>query len=191
MPVEVQLRAEGQGRVASEKLFIADSSADFNIESNGKPIEVIVDPKYKLLRISDDLRISSIARRGIEQFKEGNYVEAQQQFEAALKLDRSNAWIYYHLGLLYLQQRNYDLAIDNFKSTRNLGTRGNARPAWLYVWAEIKMGNAYDAKGDRTRAVAAYKRAGQIGDSYDNAQTAVEKYLGTPYDPKEKTTAVR
>ena len=56
-------------------------------------------PNFKLLRISDDLRISSIARRGIEQFKEGNYPEAQQQFEAALKLDRSNAWIYYHLGL--------------------------------------------------------------------------------------------
>ena len=189
LPVEVQLRAEGQGRVASEKLFIEDSSADFNIESTGKPIEVIIDPQYKLLRISDELRVSSIARRGIEQFKEGNYAEAQQQFEAALKLDRSNAWIYYHLGLLFLEQRNYDLAIDNFKATRNLGKNGNARPTWLYVWAEIKMGNAYDAKGDRTRAVAAYKRAEQIGDTYDNAQNAVEKFLASPYDPKSKQTA--
>ncbi|MEZ5345604.1 MAG: M1 family aminopeptidase [Pyrinomonadaceae bacterium] len=100
LPIEVQLRAEGQGTVASEKLFIEDSSADFNLESTGKPIEVVIDPNYELLRISDDLRVSSIARRGIEQFKEGNYVEAQQQFEEALKLDRSNAWIYYHLGSL-------------------------------------------------------------------------------------------
>ena len=192
LPIEVQLRAEGQGRVATEKLFIEDSSADFNIESTGKPIEVVIDPKYKLLRISDDLRVSSIARRGIEQFKEGNYVEAQQQFEAALKLDRSNAWIYYHLGLLFLEQRNYELAIDNFKATRNLGKNGNARPTWLYVWSEIKMGNAYDAKGDRTRAVAAYKRAEQSGDTYDNAQNAVEKYLARPFDPKDKgTTAVK
>lgn len=192
LPVEIQLRAEGQGGVANETLFIADTSADFNIESTGKPIEVIVDPRYKLLRNSDSLRISSIARRGIEQFKEGNYVEAQQQFEAALKLDRSNAWIYYHLGLLFLEQRNYELAIDNFKSARNLGNRGNAKPTWLYVWAEIKMGNAYDAKGDRTRAVAAYKRAEKIGDTYDNAQTAVESYLANPYDPKnKKTTAVK
>jgi len=192
LPVEIQLRAEGQGRVANETLFIENTSADFNLESSGKPIQVIIDPKYKLLRISDDLRVSSIARRGIEQFKEGNYVEAQQQFEAALKLDRSNAWIYYHLGLLYLEQRNYDLAIDNFKSTRNLASRGNASPTWLYVWAEIKMGNAYDAKGDRTRAVAAYKRAEQIGDTYDNAQNAVEKYLANPYNPRDKqTTAVK
>jgi tetratricopeptide (TPR) repeat protein len=166
-----------------------DTSADFNIESTGKPLDVIIDPDYKLLRISPDLRVSSIARRGIEQFKEGNYVEAQQQFEAALKLDRSNAWIYYHLGLLFLEQRNYDLAIDNFKATVN----GNLNPPWLHVWAEIKMGNAYDAKGDRNRAVAAYKRAEALGDNYDNAQNAIKKYMATPYDPKEddKTTAAK
>lgn len=191
LPLELQLRAEGQGRVATETVFIEDASADFNIESEGKPIQLVIDPQYKLLRISDDLRVSSIARRGIEQFKEGNFVEAQQQFEAALRLDRSNAWIYYHLGLLFLEQRNYDLAIDNFKASRNLAKRGQASPTWLFVWSEIKMGNAYDAKGDRTRAVAAYKRAEQIGDTYDNAQKAVEKYLGTAYDPRvQDTTAV-
>ncbi|MFV0388651.1 MAG: M1 family aminopeptidase [Pyrinomonadaceae bacterium] len=191
LPVELQLRAEGQGHVGKQEVFIEDSSADFNIESDGKPIEVIVDPSYRILRISDDLRVSSVARRGIEQFKEGNYVEAQTQFEEALKLDRSNAWVYYHLGLLFLTQRNYDLAIDNFKAARNLAQDGKASPTWLYVWSEIKMGNAYDAKGDRTRAVAAYKRAEDIGDSYDNAQKAVEKYMANPYNPNDKSTTAQ
>ncbi len=185
LPVEVQLRAEGEGESKIVKIDVEDASADFNIESSGKPLEVVIDPNFKLLRISQDLRVSSIARRGIEQFREGNYVEAQQQFEAALKLDRSNSWIYYHLGLLFLEQRNYDLAIDNFKAV--LG--GTLRPAWLAVWANIKMGNAYDAKGDRPRAVAAYKRAETLGDDYDKAQEAVKKYQATPYDPREKTNA--
>ncbi|MDQ3747437.1 MAG: hypothetical protein M3367_00250, partial [Acidobacteriota bacterium] len=185
LPVEVQLRAEGEGESKIVKIDVEDASADFNIESSGKPLEVVIDPNYKLLRISQDLRVSSIARRGIEQFREGNYVEAQQQFEAALKLDRSNSWIYYHLGLLFLEQRNYDLAIDNFKAV--LG--GTLRPTWLAVWANIKMGNAYDAKGDRPRAVAAYKRAETLGDNYDKAQEAVKKYQATPYDPREKTNA--
>ncbi len=184
LPLELQLRAEGENGLKTETVQIDDSSADFNIESTGKPLAVIIDPNYKLLRISDDLRVSSIARRGIEQFKEGNYVEAQQQFEAALKLDRSNSWIYYNLGLLFLEQRNYDLAVDNFKAV--LG--GNLSPEWLAVWANIKMGNAYDAKGDRVRSVAAYKRAAGLGDNYDNAQQAVQKYLATPYDPREKET---
>lgn len=192
LPVDVQLRSEGEQGSKTVTLDMQDASADFNIESTGKPLEVVIDPNYKLLRSSPDLKVSSIARRGIEQFKEGNYVEAQQQFEAALKLDRSNAWIYYHLGLLFLEQRNYDLAIDNFKAARDLGAQGNARPSWLHVWSEIKMGNAYDAKGDRTRATAAYKRAEALGDNYDNAFEAIKRYMATPYDPKDsKTTAVK
>jgi aminopeptidase N len=188
LPVEIQLRSEGENGLKTVKVDVDEATADFNIESDGKPLGVIIDPNYKILRISPELRISSIARRGIEQFKEGNYVEAQQQFEAALKLDRSNSWIYYHLGLLFLEQRNYDLAIDNFKAALS----GNLSPAWLSVWANIKMGNAYDAKGDRARATAAYLRAQNLGDNYDNAQDAVKRYQATPYDPKEKqTTAVR
>jgi tetratricopeptide (TPR) repeat protein len=102
-----------------------------------------------------------------------------------LKLDRNNSWIYYNLGNLFLEQRNYDLAIDNFKAA----LAGNLRPSWLEVWANIKMGNAYDAKGDRTRAVAAYKRAEASGDDYDNAQEAVKRFMATPYDPKQKGSA--
>jgi tetratricopeptide (TPR) repeat protein len=184
LPVDVQLKSEGDQGLKTVSVDMEDASADFNIESTGKPLAVVIDPSYKLLRISPDLRVSSIARRGIEQFKEGNYVEAQTQFEAALKLDRSNSWIYYHLGLLFLEQRNFDLAIDNFKAALS----GNLNPAWLSVWSDIKMGNAYDAKGDRTRAVAAYKRAETLGDNYDNAQDAVKKYMAAPFDPKEKQT---
>ena len=186
LPVEVQLRSEGENGLHTQVIQMDEASADFNIESTGKPLNVVIDPNYKLLRISPDLRVSSIARRGIERFKEGSYAEAQAQFEEALKLDRSNSWIYYHLGLLFLEQRNYDLAIDNFKAALS----GNLSPAWLSVWSNIKMGNAYDAKGDRNRASAAYKRAADLGDNYDNAQDAVKRYQATPYDPKEsKTTA--
>ncbi len=180
LPVDVQLRSEGEAGIKTETVRIDDASADFNIESDGMPLSVIIDPDFKLLRISPDLRVSSVARRGIEQFKEGNYVEAQQQFEAALKLDRSNSWIYYHLGLLFLEQRNYDLAIDNFKAA--LG--GRLEPAWLAVWSNIKMGNAYDAKGDRARATSAYLRAQKLGDDHDGAQAAAKMYQATPYDPR-------
>ena len=182
LPLDVMLRSEGENGSKIQTVRVEDASADFNIEADGKPLNVVIDPSYKLLRISPDLRVSSVARRGIEQMKEGNFADAQAQFEAALKLDRSNSWIYYHLGLLFLEQRNYDLAIDNFKAALS----GNINPQWLQVWSNIKMGNAYDAKGDRTRAIAMYKRAADLGDDYDGAQAAVRKYQATPYDPKEK-----
>ena len=185
MPVELLLRAEGDNQ---QKIVRIDGrSEDFDFESNGQPLEVVVDPNNKILRMSDDLRVSIIARRGIEQMKEGIYAEAQQQFEAALKLDRSNSWVYYNLGLLYFEQRNWQQALDNLDASLN----GNLKPAWIEVWAHIKRGNAYDAKGERNRAVYEYNKAVQSGIDYDNAQAVAKRYLATPYDPKaeQQTTA--
>jgi aminopeptidase N len=178
MPVDLMLRAEGDNQQMTVR--IEGKSEDFDFESNGQPIEVVVDPNNKILRMSDDLRVSIIARRGIEQMKEGIYAEAQQQFEAALKLDRSNSWVYYNLGLLFLEQRNWQQALDNLEAS----LLGNLKPTWIEAWAHIKRGNAYDAKGERQRAVAEYNKAVASGIDYDNAQAVAKKYLATPYDPK-------
>lgn len=184
LPIELMLRAEGDNQTTT--LPLEGRSEDFDFESNGQPLEVIVDPNYKILRMSEDLRVSIIARRGIEQFKEGQYAEAQQQFEAALKLDRSNSWVYYNLGLLYLEQRNWQLALDNFQAALD---SPNIKPAWIEVWARIKRGNSYDAKGDRPKAVYEYNKAVQTGVDYDNAQAVAKKFIATPFDPKAAQTA--
>jgi len=184
MPVQLMLRAEGDNQTTTT--LIEGKSEDFDFESNGQPIEVVVDPNHKILRMSDELRVSIIARRGIEQMKEGLYAEAQQQFEAALKLDRSNSWVYYNLGLLYLEQRNWQLALDNFEAALN----GTMKPTWIEVWAHIKKGNAYDAKGSRERAVSEYNKALQSGINYDDALAVAKKFLATPFDPKAQTGAV-
>lgn len=183
MPVELMLRSEGDTKTTV--VHIESRSEDFDFESNGQPIEVVVDPNNRILRMSDDLKVSIIARRGIELMKEGLYAEAQQQFEAALKLDRSNSWVYYNLGLLFLEQRNWAHALDNFDAALN----GTLKPSWIEVWARIKRGNAYDAKGERTRAVSEYNKAVQSGINYDNAQSTAKKYLATPYDPKATQAA--
>ncbi|MGB8509419.1 MAG: M1 family aminopeptidase, partial [Pyrinomonadaceae bacterium] len=178
LPVEVSLRSEGDTNTTT--IFLADRSEDFDFESSGKPLEVIIDPNHKILRTSDELRISIVARRGLELLREGQYLEAQRQFEEALKLDKSNSWVYYNLGLLFLEQRNYQQALDNFDASLN----GNLRPSWIEAWARIKRGNAYDAQGDRARAVSEYKKAVESGIDYDDAQRAAKEFLATPYDPK-------
>jgi tetratricopeptide (TPR) repeat protein len=181
LPLELQLRSEGDSETTT--VYVADRSEDFDFESKGKPIEVIIDPNNKVLRTSDDLRISVVARRGLELFRDGQYLEAQRQLEEALKLDKSNSWVYYNLGLIFLEQRNYEQAIDNFKAALN----GNLRPSWIEAWAHIKMGNGYDSMGDRARAVNEYHKAVESGIDFDNAQKAAGDFLKTPYDPKAVT----
>jgi tetratricopeptide (TPR) repeat protein len=180
MPVELMLRSEG-GDSQTITVPFESKSEDFDFESNGQPIEVIVDPNNRILRTSDDLKISIVARRGIELFREGQYAEAQQQLEAALKLDRSNAWVYYNLGLVFFEQRNWQLALDNFQAALD---STNSRPDWLEAWARIKRGNAYDARGDRVHAVDEYNKALKTGTNYDNAQAVAKKFIATPFDPK-------
>jgi aminopeptidase N len=180
MPVELALRSEG-GDVQMKKLNFEGRSEDFDFESSGQPISADVDPNDKILRMSDDLKVSIVARRGIELFKEGQYSEAQQQMEAALKLDRNNAWVYYNLGLIYFEQKNWQLALDNFQAAIDSASN---KPAWIEAWAHIKRGNAYDAKGDRNKAVYEYNKALQTGSNYDNAQSVAKKFIETPFDPK-------
>jgi aminopeptidase N len=179
MPVELTLHSEGDSQ--TKILYLAGTSEDFDFESTGQPVSAEVDPNDKILRMSEDLRVSIVARRGIELFKEGQYAEAQQQLESALKLDRNNAWVYYNLGLIYLEQKNWQLALDNFDLA---ATRERIVPDWIATWARIKLGNVYDAKGDRGRAVNEYQKAIQAGSNYDNAQAVAKKFISTPFDPK-------
>lgn len=180
MPVELMLRSEGENNQTITVQFNSES-VDFNFESKGLPIEVVVDPNNKILRMSDDLKILIVARRGIELFREGQYTEAQQQFELALNLDGSNAWVYYNLGLLFMEQKNWRIAIDHFQAALD---SNNSKPDWMEVWARIKRGNAYDALGDRLRAVNEYNKVLEIGNNYDNAQEVVKGFLATPFDSK-------
>lgn len=182
LPVELTLHSEGDSQ--TKILYLDGTSEDFDFESNGQPVSAEVDPNDKILRMSDELKVSIVARRGIELFKDGQYAEAQQQLESALKLDRNNGWVYYNLGLIYFEQKNWQLALDNFQAALD---SVSSKPAWIDTWARIKRGNAYDAKGDRAKAVNEYQKAVQAGSDYDNAQAVAKKFISTPFDPKAPT----
>ncbi len=182
LPVELTLHSEGDSQ--TKILYLAGTSEDFDFESNGQPVSAEVDPNDKILRMSDELKVSIVARRGIELFKDGQYAEAQQQLESALKLDRNNGWVYYNLGLIFFEQKNWQLALDNFQAALD---SISSKPAWIDTWARIKRGNAYDAKGDRGKAVNEYQKAVQAGSDYDNAQAVAKKFIATPFDPKAPT----
>jgi len=182
MPVDIVLKTEAGNE--RQTLLLKGTSADFDITTKSNPVEVIVDPDTKLLRSSESLREGVIVRRGIEHFREQEYVEAEQQFQAAIKLNRGNSWAWYNLGLLYMAQRNWKKALDAFEQTLN----GNVKPDWIEVWSYIYSGNCWDMVGQRERAVAEYNKAISNGNNYDNAQEAAKGFLAEPFG-KKKTAA--
>lgn len=182
-PVAVALEAEG-GRESRTTIELRGTSADFEIPSEGKPLDVTVDPENRYLRISDTLRTSVIVRRGLQHFEREEFAEAEEQFRAALKLNPRSSWAWYNIGLLYMEQRNWSKAREAFTEALN----GDVEPSWVEVWSYIYRGNAYDAEDNRDRAVAEYNKAKETGNNYNGAQRAAEKYLGQPYK-RGRTTA--
>jgi aminopeptidase N len=175
MPVDVELVYEGG--TERTQLNLQGKSAEFNLAAKGKPIDVVIDPDSKLLKVSDSIRVAVIVRRGIEHFHNEEYPEAEQQFQAAIKLNRSSSWAWYNLALLYFAQKNFQKANDTFSEALEL----DLQPRWVEVWSYIKRGNCYDALGQRERAVAEYQKAVQLGDNYDRAQEIAQQYLSAPY----------
>jgi len=182
-PVGVALEAEG-GRESKTTIDLRGTSADFELASEGKPLEVIVDPENRYLRISDSLRTSVVVRRGIQHFQREEYAEAEDQFRQAIKLNPRSSLAWYNLGLLYMEQRNWQKARESFTEALN----ADLEPSWLEVWSYIKKGNTFDADDQRERAVAEYNKAKENGNNYNGAQQAAEKYLGQPYK-KERGTS--
>jgi tetratricopeptide (TPR) repeat protein len=180
MPLEVVLKTEAGAE--RQELIMKGTSADFDIITKSKPLDIIIDPDSKLMRNSDELRQSVVVRRGIEHVKEMEYLEAEQQFNAAIKLNRGNSWAWYNLGLLCMLQRNYQKALDSFDQALN----GNIRPDWIEVWSYIYRGNAWDAIDQRERAIAEYNKAISNGSNYDNAQAIAQKYIEQKFDPKSQ-----
>lgn len=178
MPVEILLRTESGSE--RKTLMMQGTSVDFDLQSKTMPLEVIVDPDARIVRSSEELRQAVIVRRGIEHLRQEEYVEAEQQFQAAIKLSRSNSWAWYNLGLLYMTQRNWNRALDAFDQ----GLNGVLRPDWIEVWSYIYRGNCWDMIGQRERAVSEYNKAVTNGTDYDKSQAAAQAYLAQPYGRK-------
>ncbi len=177
LAVDVTLEAKGGSERAT--LQFNGREASFSLAASSEPRDLLIDPDIKILRISDELRVAVVVRRGIQQAEDGEFAEAQQQFESAIRVNRRSSWAWYNLGLLYLSQRNYEKARDAFDEALD----GDLRPRWVESWSALKKGNAYDALGQRDRAVAEYKKVIDAGDDAA-AREQAQRYLERPYRPE-------
>jgi Flp pilus assembly protein TadD len=55
-------------------------------------------------------------------FMDARYPEAERILLHAIELDSQNASAHYHLGMLYLEKEQRDLAYSHFVSARDLGS---------------------------------------------------------------------
>ena len=85
------------------------------------------------------------------------------------------------IGATYLAEKNYDEALACFqKAAATLKEDPKAHPVRWAVWALVRVGNTWDLKGDRAKAVRLYKEARAYKDDWGFWE-AIDAYLDKPF----------
>ena len=159
-------------------------SSDFDVLVQRKPKAVVIDPREKLLRMSNDIRISVLVSRGEDLVADGKYNEAIDQYQKAIDIDGHNSMALFRMGEALFELGNLQAAANVFRESLN----GDLKPKWVEVWAYVNLGKIFDIRGQRERAVTEYQKAVNTGDDAYGAQAEAQKYIGEPFRRAGRTT---
>jgi len=67
--------------------------------------------------------------------------EAISYYKQAIKLDPNNSMFFLKLGKCYERDREFEMAIDNYKKSWNLDNERNALPLFRLGWAYVRVKN--------------------------------------------------
>lgn len=182
MPVELQIQTDGDPEYA--RVDVQGEASDFDIMTQRKPKSIAIDPRKKILRMSNDIRISVLVNRGEELANEGQFNDAIDQYQKAIDIDAHNSLPLFRMGEALFELGNLQAAANQFREALN----GDLKPKWVEVWAYVNLGKIFDIRGQRDRAVAEYQKAVNTGDDSYGAQAEAQKYIGEPFRRSGKTT---
>ena len=180
MPVELKIETEGEPEF--ETIDVSGMSSDYTIDTFGKPRRVVLDPKNRILRFDEKIRVRVEIRKGEQLVELGYYNEALTNYQKALDINRYSSLAHYRVGEVFLLQNNYQSGANEFRESLN----GDQEPEWTMVWAHINLGKIFDVTGQRERAVNEYQLATRTRDNTQGAQDEARKYLENPYRRKRR-----
>jgi tetratricopeptide (TPR) repeat protein len=182
MPVELQVQTDGDPEYV--RVDVVGEASDFDVIVQRKPKAVIIDPREKLLRMSDDIRIAVLVSRGEDLGAEGKYNEAIDEYQKAVDIDSHNSLALFRMGEALFELGNLQAAANVFRESLN----GDLKPKWVEVWAYVNLGKIFDIRGQRERAVTEYQKAVNTGDDAYGAQAEAGKYINEPFRRSGRTT---
>lgn len=182
MPVELQIQTDSDPEYA--RVEVQGEASDFDVMTQRKPKVIAIDPRKKILRMSNDIRISVLVNRGEELANEGKYNDAIDEYQKAIDIDAHNSLALFRMGEALFELGNLQAAANQFRESLN----GNLKPKWVEVWAYVNLGKIFDIRGQRDRAVGEYQKAVNTGDDSYGAQGEAQKYIAEPFRRSGKTT---
>jgi tetratricopeptide (TPR) repeat protein len=179
MPMEIEVQTEGNPE--TKTIQVTGAETPFSIDTFGrpKPGGIVLDPHDYILKASEKLRIRSIISRGETLQDQNRFMDAIEQYQRALDVQKNNSLALFRMGEAFFYQKNYTAAANSFRSA--IGGDMDLSTKWVETWSHLYMGKIYDVTGQRERAVNEYRLAKQTRDNTGGAQEEADKYSKAPY----------
>ncbi len=186
MPVEVRVICQGS-RPVTERIEMVGTTADFTIDTRTKPLRVLVDPASRILKFDDQTKYQVEMARADQLREQQAYLDAIKQYQDVLQINSNSSLAHYRLGDIHFLLRNYNAAMEEFRRSLD----GDLNPKWIEVWAHLKLGEIFDATGQRDRALNEYQRALQTNDNTQGALDEANRYVQKPYKPQSQSSSAQ
>jgi hypothetical protein len=175
MPMDVRIETKGQ---AEEKLLnLAGRNTPFNFEVETMPLRIIIDPKGKILRDSEMMRVRVHIAIGDEYRERAEFIPAIREYEKGKAIEPRSSLSHFRLGQTYFQQHSFTNAANSFRDALN----GDLKPDWVEAYTQLHLGRIYDILGERQRAQAEYTKVQNSGVTYMGIDAEAAKLYKEPY----------
>jgi aminopeptidase N len=176
MPVEIRVYTEAKKPI-SERVEMVGTTSNFVVNTQLEPKRVVVDPASRLLKFDENTKVDVEMARGDQLVQQQAYLEAIQQYQSVLKLNKNYSLAHYRIGENLFRLHNYSAAAEEMRQALN----GDLNPKWVEVWAHLTLGKIFDATGQRDRALREYQLALQTRDNTQGALDEANRYVQKPY----------
>jgi aminopeptidase N len=181
MPVEVRVYIRG-GRPVNDRLMMIGTTADFTINTERLPMQVVIDPASDILKYTRQTRVEVEMASADQLAQAQEYFAAIDQYRKVLQDNQNNSLAHYRIGDILFTLRNYNAALEEFQDALN----GDLQPKWVEVWSYLKIGEVFDVTGQRDRALNEYERALHTNDNTQGALTLANHYIQKPFNQQSK-----
>jgi aminopeptidase N len=181
MPVDVRVYIRG-GLPVNDRLMMIGTTADFTINTSKLPLQVVVDPASDILKYTRQTR-EQVEMASADQLAQAQeYFAAIDQYRKVLQQNQNNSLAHYRIGDILFTLHNYNASLEEFQDALN----GDLQPKWVEVWSYLKIGEIFDATGQRDRALNEYERALHTNDNTQGALDLANRYIQKPFNQESK-----
>lgn len=172
-PVDIHI--ETRKGVIIKTVWIDRRQVEFSHTTDSEPVAVYFDPKFQLLRHTEELDRLAFIQQSI---RKGNTLTIAQKYDEALKLfnlalaqDSTRAEILYRKGKILFNQQQYHSAFLAFKkAARYAGTQ-----SWIEGWSYFRIAQIYNRMRLRDKAIFNFRKALDCTDTFRLHQLARSK----------------